>query len=245
MTSSPEDSTHLLPTASCSANSKDAAPEVAINWGLRVATCIVVLLAGFVCVQVAASDMRYSHNHRLHDVFNSRFSTKLALHKSYSKQQQPTPAPVNSGVVDTQQAVSNHTTVNNSPTTVVQHLQKRPKEVVVAHRGVSWWVLQMGPHFTVPCSWQGGQPLACEYVSTSHAAGNGTAQALLQRVQALVNEDCWDPPQIPPQYRNMTQVMFSMEPHTYRPCFDQQVADAEMTYRTCSQVCRLCVCNTN
>lgn len=30
--------------------------------------------------------------------------------------------------------------------------------------------------------------------------------------------------------------MFSMEPVTNWPCIDQQIADIEMSYRTCAQV---------
>lgn len=105
--------------------------------------------------------------------------------------------------------------------------------VVVAHRSISWWVSELGPHWTVACSWQ-GQPLACEYVSTGHAGGNCTAQALLMQAHALVSEDCWDPADVPPEYRHLPQVMFTMEP--FWPCHASQAADLEMTYRSCSQV---------
>lgn len=108
--------------------------------------------------------------------------------------------------------------------------------VVVAHRGVSWWVIEIGPHFQVPCTWQ-NQPLQCHYVSTAHAAGNATAQALLQTSNVLVNEDCWNPSAVSVEYRNLTQLMFTMEPYANTKCLDQQVADIEMTYRQCSQVC--------
>lgn len=109
------------------------------------------------------------------------------------------------------------------------------EKVVVAHRAVSWWVLDLGAHWQVPCSFE-GKPLECQYVSTAHASGNSTAQDLLGQAQALVLEDCWDPATVPARFQNVTQVMFSMEPVTLQPCLDNQVADMEMTYRSCSQV---------
>lgn len=117
-------------------------------------------------------------------------------------------------------------TCNDSTTTL--------SGVVVAHRGISWWVAELGPHWTVPCSWQ-GQPLACEYVSTSHAGGNDTAQALLRRAQAVVHEGCRDPAAVPVQYQDKLQVMFNMEPHTATTQCGQ-LDYAGMTYRSSSQV---------
>jgi hypothetical protein len=189
------------------------------------ATCIV-LLAGFACV-LLASDTWYSRVG--HNGFSSHLLPKVSYFASYDNQpiKQYSTAPVQHQLHSDR--TSNHIILGGEP------LQQRPSEVVVAHRGVSWWLLEIGPHWTVPCSWR-GQPLACEYVSTTHAAGNDTAKTLLHKAHALVNEDCWDPADVPRMYSNMTQIMFSMEPHTTRRCFDQQVADVEMTYRQCSQV---------
>lgn len=128
----------------------------------------------------------------------------------------------------------------SQPPAVITHdIRTKPttsSPVVVAHPGISWWVLDFGPHWQVPGCSHDGKPLDCQYVSTAHASGNSTAQDLLGQAQALVHEGCWDPATIPPQFRSVTQVMFSMEPVTNWPCLDRQVADIEMSYRTCSQV---------
>lgn len=84
-----------------------------------------------------------------------------------------------------------------------------PAPVVVAHPGISWWVLDYGPTWQVPgCNFKGG-PLDCQYVSTAHAEGNATAKALLQKAVALVHEGCWDPATLDARFKHLPQVMTS------------------------------------
>lgn len=108
-------------------------------------------------------------------------------------------------------------------------------DVVVALSGYFWWMHEFGKHWDVPGCTLKDRPLKCQYISTALAEGTASS-TLLQNASALVHEGCWDPAALDARFHNLPQVMFSMEPITNWPCMNEQVADIEMSYRTCAQV---------
>lgn len=118
--------------------------------------------------------------------------------------------------------------------TVLPNLQPQPLTTVIAHSGRFWWTDDYGPNWQRTCIWQ-GQPLACDFVSIAHSPGNTTAQLLLARAAAMVHHMCWDSSSLLEQYRNIPQVMFSMESDAVSLCINQRAAHIEMSYRSCAQ----------
>lgn len=112
---------------------------------------------------------------------------------------------------------------------------KSHQAVVVFSSGL-WWAKEIGQHWAVPdCTLQ-GNPVDCHFLSADHISGNTTAEGLVAHADVFVGHICWSNDDVPERFRQLPQVLFSMESERNNPCMRQQLADVEMTYKTCSQV---------
>jgi hypothetical protein len=99
-----------------------------------------------------------------------------------------------------------------------------------------WWLDPYGKHWAVPDCTLHGRSLGCYFLSAENIPGNITAEALAVNADAFVGHQCWSKTDVPERFRQLPQVLFSMESEANSPCMRQQPADVEMTYKTCSQV---------
>lgn len=100
----------------------------------------------------------------------------------------------------------------------------------------TWWSNDYGKYWTVPDCKVNGRTIGCSYLSAQHVVGNETLEALAQHADVFVGHLCYNRSSLQQQFRQLPQVMFGMESQANYPCMQQQLADVEMTYRTCSQV---------
>lgn len=113
---------------------------------------------------------------------------------------------------------------------------KTNHQAVVVFSSGLWWAEEIGRHWAVPnCTLQ-GNPVGCHFLSADHISGNTTAEGLVAHADVFVGHICWSNDDVPEPFRQLPQVLFSMESEQNNPCMSQQLADVEMTYKTCSQV---------